>query len=198
MRKELPYFKIENSYGGNQSWFRNPFMNLGGCAAATACDSSIYLAMYEVKARMYPYDIHRLSRKDYIQFSKKMKPYLHPRLKGINTLKLFINGFQRYIKDVGETNIKLSELSGELSVEEAKSAIRMQIDKGRPIPYLLLKHKNPNMRYFTWHWFLLVGYEESETEFYVKTATYGKFHWFSLPELWNTRYKEKGGMIILD
>lgn len=198
MKKELPHFDVENSYGGNQDWFRDPFMRMGGCAAATACDSCINLALYKGKEYLYPYDVHKLGKEDYIQFSIKMKPYLRPRLEGIKTLDIYIDGLQKYLKDNGERELKATGLSGELSVEKAVTAIRSQIDKEMPVPFLLLKHKNPNMKDFTWHWFLLVGYEEYEKEFYVKTATYGNFHWFSLHELWDTGYKEKGGIIIID
>ena len=127
-----------------------------------------------------------------------MKTYLRPRFEGIKTLKLFIDGFQRYKQDIGETQLKMTEFKGELPVEKARTAIRMQIGNGMPIPFLLLKHKNRNMKNITWHWFLLIGYEEFEKEFFIKIATYGDFHWLSLDELWNTGYKEKGGMIILD
>lgn len=47
MQKELDYFTIEHSYGGNQDWFWDPMMKIGGCAAVTACDSSIYFDCYK-------------------------------------------------------------------------------------------------------------------------------------------------------
>ena len=46
MKKELEYFMIDGEFGGNQDWFTNIVMNVGGCGAATACDSCIYLANY--------------------------------------------------------------------------------------------------------------------------------------------------------
>jgi len=197
MRRELPYFNIENSFGGNQDWFRDPMMNLGGCAAATACDFSLKMALYDNKTHLYPYDIQKINKEDYIKFAMKMKPYLRPRLKGVNTLKLFINGIQEYFNDVGEVELLMREFHGEMKVEEAVEQIRTQIDFGIPIPYLLLKHKNHNFKDFGWHWFLIVGYEEFEKEFYIKVATYGNFHWLSLNELWETGYREKGGMVIM-
>ena len=30
MKKELEYFYIENSFGGNQDWFRDYWMHMGG------------------------------------------------------------------------------------------------------------------------------------------------------------------------
>jgi len=198
MKKELPYFNIDNSFGGNQDWFRDHMMNLGGCAAATACDLSIKMAIYDNKRYLYPYDIQKINKEEYIKFAMKMKPYLRPRLKGVNTLKLFIDGIQEYFNEVGEVGLFMQEFSGEMKVDEAAKKISTQIDNGIPIPYLLLKHKSHNFKDFAWHWFLIVGYEEFEKEFYIKVATYGNFHWLSLNEIWATGYKEKGGMIIFE
>ena len=46
MKKELTYFNIEGEYGGNQNWFYDPMMRLGGCAAIATCDLCIYLNLY--------------------------------------------------------------------------------------------------------------------------------------------------------
>ena len=46
MKKELDFFRVGRAYGGNQDWFADPMMRLGGCAAVTACDSSIYFDRY--------------------------------------------------------------------------------------------------------------------------------------------------------
>jgi len=197
MKKELPYFNIEDSFGGNQDWFRDLMMKLGGCAAATACDTCIKMALYDNKIHLYPYEIQKLTKDEYIKFAMKMKPYLRPRMKGVNTLKLFIDGVQEYFNHVGEVDLLMEEFNGEMKTEDAAKEISIQIDNGIPIPFLLLKHKNPKFKDFIWHWFLIVGYEEFEKEFYIKVATYGNFHWLSLNELWATGYKEKGGMIIL-
>lgn len=198
MRKELPYFQIEGAYGGNQDWLRDPMMKLGGCAALTVCDTSIYMALHQNKKHLYPFEKEQLSKEDYIQFSKKMKPYLTPRLRGIDRLEIYIDGIEEYFKDSEETGYEVTGFSGELKVEEAIKEVKKQIDFDIPIPFLLLKHKNKSLDFFTWHWFLLIGYEEYEEDIKVKVATYGAYHWLSFRELWDTGYREKGGMIILN
>lgn len=198
MKKELQYFTVDKSYGGNQDWFRDPMMKLGGCAAATVCDTSIYMSLYQDKKHLYPYDINNLNKADYISFAAKMKPYLKPRWKGINTLNIYIDGINQYLSDTGEKAIKVSGLSGDMPYEQAASLLCKQIDNEMPVPYLLLKHKASSMSFFVWHWFLLVGYETDGDELRVKAATYGNYHWLSLRELWETGYQEKGGMIILE
>lgn len=198
MKKELSYFKIGDSYGGNQDWFKDPMMHLGGCGAAAACDVCINLSLYKNKTHLYPYDIERLTKEDYINFSSIMKPYLRPRFQGINTLKLFMDGFYDYLKKVGEEETKLTGCQGDTPKKEAANQVKRQIDNGIPIPFLLLRHKNVNFKDLVWHWFMLVGYEEFEEEFYVKIATYGGFRWLSFYELWNTGFKRKGGLVLVD
>ena len=93
--------------------------------------------------------------------------------------------------------MKLSGCHGDTSVEQAIMEAKHQIDQGRPIPYLLLRHKNVNFKDLVWHWFMLVGYEELEDEFYVKIATYGGYRWLNFKELWDTGFRKKGGMILV-
>ena len=198
MKKELSYFKIEDCYGGNQNWFTDWMMKMGGCAAVTACDLCIYMNKLNKNINLYPYDINLLSKSDYINFSKIMKPYLKPRTSGINTLKLYIDGFEKYMEDNKEDKLKLTPFSGENSLQDAIKVIKKQIEMEIPIPYLLLKHKNKSLKNLVWHWFLIVGYEEIDDKFYVKIATYGEYNWIDFKELYNTEHDEKGGMIIIE
>lgn len=198
MKKELSYFNIGKCFGGNQDWFwYDPMMKLGGCAAATACDLSIYLAMYKNKKKLCPFEAGQLDKKQYISFSKIMKPYLRPRREGVNKLELYIDGFGQYLNDVCEDGITLNGFDGTAPVEEAAAVIKEQLDQGMPIPYLLLRHKDPLLKDFVWHWFLLVGYEEFEDTLMVKTATYGEYQWMDFQNLWNTGHIEKGGFIVV-
>ena len=70
MWKEIPYFRIEGAFGGNQDWFTNIVMNMGGCGAATACDCCIYFARFLGLKELYPFDIDALSIQDYKDFSQ--------------------------------------------------------------------------------------------------------------------------------
>ena len=126
MKKILDYFSIEGAVGGNQEWFKNVVMYIGGCAAATACDCCIYLALRRGMTQLYPYDVHALTKQDYIDFSMKMKPYLRPRVNGVNKLWMFTEGFGNYLKDIGGDGLKMRELSGteELRRQNVLSEIR--------------------------------------------------------------------------
>ena len=203
MKKELEYFTIDGAFGGSQDWFTNIVMHIGGCAAATACDCCIYLALRKEALYLYPGPVHSLTKEDYISFSQKMKPYIRPRVSGVKKLQWFIEGFEKYITDAaaGQEHpppVTMSEFPGERSFHDAKDFVRSQIDAGYPIPYLLLRHREAEKyKDYIWHWFLLVGYEETEADLLVKTATYGESDTFSLRDLWDTGCTEKGGMIKL-
>ena len=198
MKKELAHFKIDTAYGGSQAWFRDPIMKVGGCAAASACDLCLSLALYHGMDRLYPFDKNHLTKEDYIQFAMKMKAFLHPRIGGITKLDIFVKGFEKYLLSVGEDATKVSSVEVDKNTRQVTDFILGQMDQGIPIPFLLLRHKNFNFRYHTWHWFLLVGYEKVEEEIYIKTATYGNYHWFSLNELLNTGFRQKCGGILVN
>ncbi|MEH2956493.1 hypothetical protein [Candidatus Merdisoma sp. JLR.KK006] len=197
MKKELDYIRVDEALGGNQDWFLDPFMKGGGCAAVTACDLCIYFARHRGLRELYPYDAGRLGKEDYIRFSKQMKPYLRPRWQGIDTLDIYLEGIQAYWKDVDCKALSAKGLSGTEPFEMAKEAVCGQIDKGIPVPFLLLRHKEPRFKDYVWHWFNLAGYEEFEEEFFVKAVTYGEMEWLNLRKLWDTGFERRGGMILL-
>lgn len=198
MKKELEYYYIGKSLGGNQNWLRDPIMRLGGCGAVTACEFSIYQAIQDPKNQNWiPFDPGQITKDAFMEFTKIMKPYLKPRFQGINKLSIYIDGFTRYLKDQGLEQITVEGFSGDNSLEEAIKVIKTQLDRGFPIPYLLLRHKSKAIDFFTWHWFILAGYEEFEKDMYVKVITYGRDYWLSLKELWDTGYENKGGLILI-
>ncbi len=199
-KKELEYFEIDGAFGGNQDWFTNVVMNIGGCAAATACDCCIYLAKHMKAKELYPFDADCLNKEDYKRFSQIMKPYIRPRVGGVKKLAWFISGFQRYLEDIEAAGrIVMEEFSGEHTVKEAERFIKGQINKNMPVPVLLLQHKDrEQFKDYIWHWFLIVGYEQTAGDIKIKTATYGEAVVFSLKEMWETGYAQKGGLVKID
>lgn len=196
MQKELDYFLIKQSYGGNQDWFWDPMMKLGGCAAVTACDTCIYLDSYRGTKGLYPFEKTALTKADYVRFGMKMKPYLKPRHGGIDALSIYTEGFGRYLSDQGYGFLEMEELAGSEESSLAKKALLEQIDEGLPVPCLLLKHKNPLFKDYVWHWFLLTGYDTAGDSCMVKAVTYGEWQWLDMDELWDTGFEKKGGLIL--
>lgn len=232
MRKELEHFNIGEALGGSQEWFMDPFMKLGGCGAVTACDSCIWLARSQGAEWLYPFDFENLTRADFLHFGRMMKPYLRPRSGGISRLELYTRGFSAYLRsreelwrrgEIPETGaaretgnagdsrdslrmLRMDGFSGSRPAEEAWDVIVRQIDSGFPIPILVLRHKEPELKDFVWHWFLLVGYsDEAEDDVvpkgassgrYVKAVTYGEWAWVDFDRLWDTGHDLKGGLVL--
>ncbi|MBR0260764.1 MAG: hypothetical protein IJQ85_03120 [Selenomonadaceae bacterium] len=200
MKKELPHFYIGDSLGGQQKWYSRITdfgMNVGGCAAISACDCSIYFEKYFRLRGLYPFDLQNLTQKDYLRFGKIMEPYLYPRWSGVDKLEIYLDGFGRFLKD-RNVDLKLSPWSGENNFSDSWQIICRQIDAGYPIPCLTLNHKEPTLQDYVWHWFILNGYETRGENFFVKAVSYGIGRWINFVTLWDTGYRRKGGLILFE
>ena len=196
MKRELGHFSIGTSYGGNQDWFKTFMMRIGGCGAETACDSSLYFAIHRNVENIYPFDAHNLSRKDYVDFAHMMEKYLHPRMTGINRLDIYVDGYAEYLRDRGVSRISMDTLAGSEPYDMAVEAIIRQIDAGYPVPTLILNHRDRSLKDYVWHWFLINGYEETAGTLKVKAVTYSSWQWLDLRRLWDTGFKDRGGLIL--
>ena len=197
MLKELDYFWVGEEYGGRQSLLPDVVMRFAGCAAVTACDSLIYMTLYKNLKNLCPFSTDQLRGRDYVAFFKTVKPYLRPRLMGINRLEIFVDAFKKFLKEHGTFFLDVLPWSGDHDEQNTVETIKQQIDRGFLIPYLLLHHKNPNFENYEWHWFLLTGYDEKpDGRFMVKAVTYGAYEWLDFAKLWNTGYDRKGGLIL--
>ena len=199
MVKELDYFWVGEEYGGRQSLLPDVIMRFAGCAAVTACDSLIYMTLYKNLKGLCPFSTYQLRGRDYVAFFKTVKPYLRPRLMGINKLDIFVTAFKKFLKEHGTFFLDVLPWSGDHDEQNTVATIKQQIDRGFLIPYLLLHHQNPAFENYEWHWFLLTGYDEkADGRFLVKAVTYGAYEWLDFAKLWNTGYDRKGGMILFE
>ena len=196
MKKELDYFMVGSSYGGNQDWFRTFMMRIGGCAAETACDSSLYFAIYKEIEGVYPFDCKKLSREDYVEFAHMMEKYLWPRMSGIHKLSTYVEGYSKYLQDRGISRIAMDTLDGNAPYEFASEAVRKQIDGGLPVPILILRHRDRDFEDYVWHCFQINGYDDAEDSMMVKAVTYSSYQWLDFRKLWNTGHQNKGGLIL--
>ena len=197
-RRELEHFYIGNSYGGNQGWFRSFMMRIGGCGAETACDSSLFFALNLGIEGIYPFDVHRLSKRDYVDFAHIMEKYLWPRMSGIDRTEIFVDGYAKYLRDRGVDSVSMTTLEGTEPYEAAAEAVMRQIDAGYPVPTLILNHRDRKYADYNWHWFLINGYEVSDDQstVLVKAVTYSSYEWLDLRRLWDTGHIRRGGLVL--
>ena len=197
VRKELDHFTVGESYGGDQESFSDPGMKMGGCGAVTACDLCIYLARHKGMPGLYPFDPDRVTAEDYQAFGMIMRAYLSPRLTGIHKTETYISGFNDYLDYCGVRPLRLRGLGGEEDPQVAVDLVRDQIDRGFPVPNLMLRHRDKKLKDYMWHWFLLNGYDDSGSSFKVKVVSYGEALWMDLRRLWRTGRVKKGGLVLI-
>jgi hypothetical protein len=197
MKKELDFIDIEGCYGGDQHWYKDRFMRLAGCSAVCASEACAYLAGHFERLRaLYPYDPAHIAKKEFVAFMTRVFSYVTPGLSGMSSIERFRRCFLNYA-DAAGTNTRLTLLDGRESVNDARKFAADALDEGYPVLYLLLRHQDPALDDFTWHWFNLTGYELNEGRMTVDFATWGKKHSVDFARLWNTGNRHKGGMVVV-
>lgn len=198
MKTELDHFRIGPYIGGDQEWFTDSWMKIGGCGAVTACDLCIYLAKHKGMRALYPFDPDEVTMEDYLAFGMRMRAFLTPRATGINRTSIFVDGLNAYLASCGVRPIRLQGVSGEESVQSAEQQICGRIDRGFPVPYLMLMHRDRKLKDYMWHWFLLNGYDASGDALRVRAVSYGEQTWMDFPHLWQTGRRPKGGFVRIE
>lgn len=195
--KNIDYFEIEGTPGGNQEWCTDFWMYLGGCGALAACDLSICLARNYGLAECYPGDADNLTRKEYVDFSTEMKPYIHPRVGGVTKLSMFTDGCGQYLRDCGYF-AEFETLDGNNTYEEAEAFVMNALERNLPVIYLMLRHRDKEFKDLNWHWFCITGYRvEEKGKVCLNYHTYGEALSVDFKRLWNTGMYKRGGIVAL-
>ena len=142
--------------------------------------------------------MHRLSKRDYVDFAHIMEKYLWPRMSGIDRTEIFVDGYAKYLRDRGVDSVSMTTLEGTEPYEAAAEAVMRQIDAGYPVPTLILNHRDRKYADYNWHWFLINGYEVSDDQstVLVKAVTYSSYEWLDLRRLWDTGHIRRGGLVL--
>ncbi len=196
MIRVLPHYFIGEQCGIDQDWFPGFWMRIGGCGAVTACEICIYLARFRGRRELCPFDPKHITRADALAFGEIMRPYLHPRVSGIDKTEIFMDGFRAYLASRG-TALTMESLEGDAPYAAAETAVRTRIDRGMPVAYLMLLHRDKALDDYMWHWFVLNGYEDGPEGFRVRALTFGEEKWMDFAHLWDTGRSPRGGMVLI-
>lgn len=197
MKKELDFINIDGFYGGDQHWYRDRFMRMAGCSAVGASEACAYLAgHFPALRKLYPGDPNTIHKEEFISFMETVFQYVTPGFMGMSSIKRFKRCFLEYACAAG-ADVRLSLLSGAASADAARQFVMRALDAGYCVLYLLLTHKDGELDEFTWHWFVLTGYETEGDAMRVDFATWGKKNTFDFDRLWNTGTLSHGGMVVV-
>lgn len=157
------------SYGASQQWYREFYKKKTGCGPTTASNQFIYLAsVHEELKALYKESV---SKENIVPFMDEVWKYVTPTPLGIYKTAMLEKGAVNFAKS---RNITLN--SHRLDIEKGKAKkqtiadigdfIKSGIEKSLPIAFLNLSSgKVHNLD--SWHWVLIVGFQESDKNLWV-------------------------------
>ena len=125
-----------------------------------------------------------------------MFSFFPPGITGLSNIRRFRRCFLDYA-DAAGVIVHPVLLDGREPAGAARDFVTAALDEGYPVMYLLLRHRDPALDDYTWHWFNLTGYEADEGGMTVEFATWGKKHSADFDNLWDTGAGHKGGMVVI-
>lgn len=196
--RELNFPRVDGIYyGGDQNWYRHWLMRLGGCSTTTACEACICLARQRSDMRkLYPGDPACVSREAFCRFADSMFAHVHPGIGGLTDVDRYAAMLRGYTACCGVAAV-VDTLRGDAPLAEAERFIREAVDDGRPVAYLMLRHRDVRFDEFEWHWFSVTGYTETPGGLRLTAGTYGKRYELDLTSAWDTGFAWKGGLAAL-
>ena len=200
---DLELLKIKDSiedytyFGGNQEWFETKWRRMSGCGPTTAST----IIMYEdIKNNIDKFQHY--SKSEFLVLMNDVWEFITPQIgRGVNTIELFLEGFEKYINSRQHKNIKSNFLKIPKKVEERPSNKEVfkfldeALEKGHPIAFLNLDNgKEKNLD--AWHWVTVVGvlYCNLDDKLEITICDEGILKKINL-SLWIETTKNEGGFV---
>ncbi|SHO44784.1 hypothetical protein [Anaerocolumna xylanovorans] len=191
--------KIENTayFGGNQEWYEKNWNKQAGCGATCASNISAYLAASGKDLKnLYPYAA--MEKADFTKQMEDMILYVTPGAMGVNHVKKFTDGFDRFLK---ERNASLTAKvlvtdkvpKPERKLSELMDFVREGLLSDCPLAFLNLS-KGEEKRIQGWHWITITEAEITDDRVKAVASDEGKKIEFDLG-LWFLTTRKHGGLI---
>lgn len=199
----LEYFKIEGNienyiyYGGNQEWFKTNWRRISGCGPTTASA----IIMYENRKNNIQYSI-KYTKSKFLDLMNDVWNFITPiKGKGVNTIELFFEGFEKYIKQKQNKEVKSiflkipKEFEYRQENKEVFNFLYEALEKNHPIAFLNLDNGQESNLH-RWHWVTIVGilYDDISNKLEVTIADEGMLKKINLG-LWIKTTKNEGGFV---
>lgn len=143
-------------FGGDQDWFTTKWQQDSECAPTTA--SAIVMCEYLQDIRKQ----NKCEKSCFLELMENIWEYITPTSKGVYTLEMFADGYERYIREHYQIGLvthflKISEdkkqrISNKAAFDKLKKALK----RDHPIAFLNLDH-GAEKNLYSWHWVTIVG-----------------------------------------
>ena len=176
------------SYGLSQEWYKHFIQVLAGCGATVA--ATIYI--YELQKNNYK----QYDEKNCLIFMEILWEYLTPGFRGLNSTKMFTNGFSSFLKDNNLSyECKLLDLSPKNKKEfnEVVDFIKSSLEDDIPIAFLNLcngEEKNLDK----WHWVTIISLIIENDNYFVEILDDTEIKKIDI-KMWYKTFKNNGGLI---
>lgn len=159
-------------FGADQRWYQNKWHSLSGCGPATAALVTMHMAgaFPERCAPLYPYALPA-GRSDFTAHMQRIRPFVKPGLKGLNSAGRFASGTAAYAKSRG-VNIVPLVVSRSLTVVNAFGFVQKAIEQNYMSALMILKNPSGALADFHWHWMAVTGCDAQTKAVFV--STYGR------------------------
>lgn len=179
----------KTTMGYDQNWYKKKWQRMSGCGPSVGATVSLYL---------FKQDDNPIAFDDAISLHQSMWEYITPTIKGVSTLDRFSKGYQKYC-EANHVDVQLKQICIEKknnNIQQIIAFIVDHIDQNHPIAFLNLHHGNQkNLE--SWHWTLLVGYQNREDDVIVQLLDNGSQIEINMNE-WLKTTTSGGGMIAFN
>lgn len=168
------YFEIldENNctiyYGCDQQWYKKKWQKMSGCGPTSASN----IVLYNKKNKT-------TSKSDALNLMEEMWKYITPTLKGVNTTKIFYEGFMSYANSNSEKATFLfidipKNNSERPSFEELLHFVKNSLENDVPLAFLNLCNGDEKCL-DKWHWVTVesLEYEEDGSKAFIEILDEG-------------------------
>jgi len=152
-------------YGCNQDWYGIEWRRRAGCGPVAATNILLYLRKKYDAARI-PYSGDSID--DALAAMNDMFTYVRPRLRGLNTVKMFVDGMYKFGQKYGlsfwhQYLLVPPQAEKRPDLDTVVRFIEDGVKNDVPVAFLNLHAGEVEAQLAGWHWVTVVGIAKGET-----------------------------------
>lgn len=174
-------------HGFDQEWYSSRVKRIAGCGPTVA--SSLTLYLFNTSSKQ--------NKDELLNLQESMWDYVKPTWTGISSIDKFYKMYKHYTDlhnlDVVFKLFNVATNKQKRDIQDFTCFIKDELNKNHPIAFLNKDHGNQKTLE-SWHWTIIVGYEENDEGLVVDLFDNGKQISLNLTQWFNTT-KKGGGCV---
>lgn len=189
------------TFGPDQEWYPEERARISGCGPTSGALITAYLARTRPEKYGALYREATFGKADFVRHMQTLFRYLLPGPMGLNSLGLYREGMEAYLKSIGVLMTPLMfpvhgiDYFERNRAEELCAFVRDALAEDQPIAFLALS-RGKETALQNWHWITIVSAEISDEGLYATASDEGIARRFDLMN-WYRTTRLSGGLIRL-